>query len=139
MKTELYNGIIMISITVVVPAPLPIFLEYCRRTILKVSFLLFLPRENRIITEIVIIIVANIHKAIKIRFDRWRRPLCNSFVQQYVPMYTTILIARVVFIRLKNNNNNNNNTGGTELCKSAELGPRVHGHYCIACRGKPVT
>lgn len=46
----------------------------------KVSFL-FLPRENGIIAEIVII-VANIHKAIKIRFDR-RRVLYNSRAQQY--------------------------------------------------------
>jgi len=46
----------------------------------KVSFL-FLPREDCIITEIVIII-ENIHKAIKILFDHRRRALYNSHAQQ---------------------------------------------------------
>jgi len=71
--------------------------------------------------------VSSIHKAIKIRFDRGGRALYNSLAQQCTPLriHDDSNRSRSLY-SLENNNNNNNNTiaGGTELCKSAELGPR---------------
>lgn len=77
--------------------------------------------------------MANIHKAIKIRFDRGGRgALYNSRAQQCTRIHDDSNRSRSLYSLENNNNNNSNITGGTELCKSAELGPRVHGHYCIA-------
>jgi len=71
--------------------------------------------------------VSSIHKAIKIRFDRGGRTLCNSLAQQCTWVHDDSNRSRSHYSL-----ENNTITGGTELCKSAELGPRVHGGCAIA-------